>query len=84
MNRSIFIGSYTFRSSADTDQKSLAGSDAIANEKIHENSTLRGVGLSGIREKVPPAGLEPATVRLEIACSIQLSYEGKTDNDANI
>ncbi len=27
-------------------------------------------------EKVPPAGLEPATSALEERCSIQLSYEG--------
>ena len=28
------------------------------------------------RKRVPPAGLEPATERLEGSCSIQLSYEG--------
>jgi hypothetical protein len=26
--------------------------------------------------EVPPAGLEPATVGLEVRCSIQLSYRG--------
>jgi hypothetical protein len=30
----------------------------------------------GMRALVPPAGLEPTTVRLEGGCSIQLSYRG--------
>ena len=29
---------------------------------------------------VPPAGLEPATNRLETCCSIQLSYGGSQDS----
>ena len=33
--------------------------------------------LSDLRLKVvPPAGFEPATVGLEVRCSVQLSYEG--------
>ena len=29
---------------------------------------------------VTPAGLEPATLRLEVTCSIQLSYMAKLDS----
>jgi hypothetical protein len=29
------------------------------------------------RVRVPPAGVEPATVRVEAGCSVQLSYGGR-------
>ena len=32
--------------------------------------------VSAWRVETPPAGLEPTTLKLEVSCSIQLSYGG--------
>ncbi len=39
---------------------------------------LKKPGGSNVVSLIPPAGLEPATVRLKVCCSNQLSYRGST------
>ena len=44
----------------------------------HHIGSDDGTGLLQLIRHVPPAGFEPATVGLEVRCSVQLSYEGAT------